>query len=161
MINNIHLGDCLEVMKNIEDKSIDMILCDLPYGTTSCKWDIVIDFDLLWEQYKRIIKNNACIALFGNEPFSSKLRLSNLKMYKYDWIWVKTRVTDFFNVKNKPFNKYEVISIFSYGNMANGTKTKMKYNPQGIKEINKIVNGIKNCKADKEGHKLSRPSHSK
>ena len=84
---NLYNGDCLEVMKNIENNSIDMILCDLPYGTTSCKWDTVIPFDELWEQYERIIKNNGAIVLFGQEPFSSHLRLSNLKLYRYDWIW--------------------------------------------------------------------------
>ena len=82
----IKQGDCLELMKEIPDKSIDMILCDLPYGTTNCKWDVVIPFEPLWEQYKRIIKDNGAIVLFGSEPFSSKLRLSNLKNYKYDLI---------------------------------------------------------------------------
>ena len=74
-------------MKDIPDKSIDMILCDLPYGTTACKWDVVIPFEPLWKQYNRIIKDNGAIVLFGNEPFASHLRLSNLKNYKYDWIW--------------------------------------------------------------------------
>ena len=76
-------GDCLELMKDIPDKSIDMILCDLPYGTTQCKWDSIIPFENLWEQYNRIIKNNGAICLFGQEPFSSTLRLSNLKNFKY------------------------------------------------------------------------------
>ena len=80
-------GDCLEVMKDIPIKSIDMILCDLPYGTTACKWDTVIPFEPLWEQYNRIIKDNGAIVLFGSEPFSRMLRLSNLKNYKYDWKW--------------------------------------------------------------------------
>ena len=82
-------GDCLIEMNNIPDKSIDMILCDLPYGTTACKWDVIIPFDKLWEQYNRIIKDGGCIALFGSEPFSSHLRLSNIKNFKYDWIWNK------------------------------------------------------------------------
>ena len=82
-------GDCLELMNNIPDKSIDMILCDLPYGTTKCKWDVVIPFDKLWEQYNRIIKDNGAIVLFGQEPFSSLLRLSNLDNYKYDIYWGK------------------------------------------------------------------------
>ena len=83
-------GDCLEKMKDIESKSIDMILCDLPYGTTACKWDVVIPFEPLWEQYRRIIKDRGAIVLFGSEPFSSALRMSNIKNYKYDWIWEKT-----------------------------------------------------------------------
>ena len=87
-------GDCIEVMKTMPDGSIDMILCDLPYGTTSCCWDTIIPFEPLWEQYKRIIKYNGAIVLFGTEPFSSKLRCSNLSMYKYDWYWEKERITN-------------------------------------------------------------------
>ena len=85
-MGNIELwcGDCLELMNDISDKSVDMILCDLPYGTTACKWDSIIPFEPLWEQYNRIIKDNGAIVLFGSEPFSSKLRMSNLKMFKYD-----------------------------------------------------------------------------
>ena len=82
--NTLHCGDCLEVMPHIADKSVDMVLCDLPYGTTSCAWDSVIPFEPLWTQYKRICKPNAAILLFGQEPFSSYLRLSNIKDYKYD-----------------------------------------------------------------------------
>ena len=86
---DLYNGDCLEVMKNIPNKSVDMILCDLPYGTTACKWDTVIPFEPLWEQYKRIIKDSGAIVLFANEPFASQLRMSNIKLYKYDWIWLK------------------------------------------------------------------------
>ena len=90
-MNGIELwhGDCLELMKDIPNKSIDMILCDLPYGTTKCSWDTVIPFKPLWGQYNRIIKDNGAIVLFGSEPFSSQLRLSNIDNYKYDWIWEK------------------------------------------------------------------------
>lgn len=156
-------GDCLELMKKIPDKSIDMILCDLPYGTTACKWDNVIPFDLLWGGYNRIIKDNGAIILFGSEPFSSKLRLSNLGMYKYDWIWCKSRALGFTNAKNKPMNKHENISVFSRGTCANGSNNKMIYNPQGLIELNKIVCGIKECKADSAegGHKFARKSHKK
>ena len=104
MKNNFILyhGDCLEIMEQIPDKSIDMILCDLPYGTTQSKWDSVIPFEKLWEHYNRIIKDNGAIVLFGMEPFSSKLRLSNLKYYKYDWIWNKRKGTNFLNAKKQP-----------------------------------------------------------
>ena len=93
-MNNIELwcGDCLELMKNIPDKSVDMILCDLPYGTTQNKWDSVIPFDLLWEQYNRIIKSNGVIALFGSEPFTSKLICSNINNFKYNWVWQKKQM---------------------------------------------------------------------
>lgn len=111
----IKQGDCLELMKDIPDKSVDMILCDLPYGTTACKWDNVIPFDLLWEQYNRIIKDNGAIALFGSEPFSSKLRLSNLKNYKYDWVWHKSKCGSAFTSKYRPQQKHEVISVFGKG----------------------------------------------
>ena len=84
-------GDCLELMKGIPDGSVDLILTDPPYGTTACKWDIVISFDLMWAELKRIIKPNGAIILFGSEPFSSALRMSNIKQYKYDWIWDKKK----------------------------------------------------------------------
>ena len=92
---DLRLGDCLELMQEIDDKSIDLILCDLPYGTTACSWDNVIPFDKLWEQYNRIIKDRGNIVLFGQEPFSSICRISNLDMYRYDWIWEKQRPSNF------------------------------------------------------------------
>ena len=109
---NLYNGDCLEVMKDIPDKSVDMILCDLPYGTTACKWDIIIPFEELWEQYNRIIKDNGAIVLFGNEPFSSYLRMSNIKNYRYDWKWEKEQGTGFANSKKMPLRLYENISVF-------------------------------------------------
>jgi len=112
-INKIIHGNCLEEMKNIKDKSIDMILCDLPYGTTACRWDIVISFEKLWEQYKRIIKNNSAIVLFGNEPFSSALRMSNIKNYKYDWKYKKRIASNFASAKYQPMKHIEDIIIFS------------------------------------------------
>ena len=108
-------GDCLELMKDIPDGSVDMILCDLPYGTTACKWDTVIPFEPLWEQYKRIIKPNGAVVLFGSEPFSSYLRLSNLKWYKYDLVWDKKSTTGFLNAKKRPLRRHEYIHIFSNG----------------------------------------------
>jgi DNA modification methylase len=106
-------GDCLEVMKTIEDNSIDAIITDPPYGTTACKWDSVIDFDLMWEQLNRIIKPNGAIVLFGSEPFSSALRMSNIKNYKYDWVWDKVnKKVGFGNSKRQPLRSTENISIF-------------------------------------------------
>lgn len=109
---DLYQGDCLEIMKDIPSESIDMILCDLPYGTTSCKWDVVIPFELLWEQYNRIIKDNGAIVLFGSEPFSSALRVSNLKNFRYDWVWKKDGVTNFANAKKMPLHCIENISVF-------------------------------------------------
>jgi len=110
----IHLikGECLEVMKTIESGSVDAIITDPPYGTTACKWDNVIDFELMWEQLNRIIKPNGAIVLFGSEPFSSALRMSNIKNYKYDWIWEKTQATGHLNAKKQPLRSNELISVF-------------------------------------------------
>ena len=153
-------GDCLELMKDIPDKSIDMILCDLPYGTTACKWDNVIPFEPLWEQYNRVIKDNGAICLFGSEPFSSALRMSNIKNFKYDWIWEKSRALGFTHCKNKPMNKYENISVFSLAKVKHkGQENRMIYFPQGLVEYGKEVNGVKDCKADVGGHRFGRKSH--
>ena len=108
----ILLGDCLELMKDIPNGSIDMILCDLPYGTTACKWDVIIPFEPLWEQYKRIIKDRGAIVLFGSEPFSSYLRMSNIKQYKYDWKWDKVVGSNFVQAKKQPLRIYEDICVF-------------------------------------------------
>lgn len=105
-------GDCLDVMKNIRDKSIDLILCDLPYGTTRNKWDSIIPLDELWKEYKRIIKEHAAILLFAQTPFAQKLGASNLKMLKYEWIWDKGRVTGFLNSRKMPMKKHENILVF-------------------------------------------------
>ena len=105
-------GDCLELMKDIPDKSIDMILCDLPYGTTACKWDNVIPFEPLWEQYNRIIKDNGAIVLFGREPFTSKLITSNIKNYKHKWVWNKKQSGSYFNAKYMPLQIDEDIIVF-------------------------------------------------
>ena len=105
-------GDCLELMKGIPDESIDMILCDLPYGTTRNKWDSIISMDQLWEQYTRLLKVGGVVALFGDEPFSSSLRLSNPKWYRYDWYWTKNKATGFLNANRMPLKRVETISIF-------------------------------------------------
>ena len=99
-------GDCLELMRDIPDKSIDMVLTDPPYGTTACKWDTVIDFDLMWKELKRITKDNGAICLFGSEPFSSALRMSNIKMFKYDWIWDKRFPANPFLAKKQPLLQF-------------------------------------------------------
>jgi len=112
---DLRLGDCLEVMKSIADNSVDAIITDPPYGTTACKWDSVIPFDLMWEQLNRIIKPNGAIVLFGSEPFSSALRMSNIKNYKYDWYWNKKFGGNFVQAKRMPLKSVECVSIFSNG----------------------------------------------
>lgn len=129
---NLYNGDCLELMRDIPDGSIDMILCDLPYGTTACNWDTIIPFEPLWEQYERIIKEDGAIVLFGAEPFTSRLICSNLPLFKYNWVWVKNNAVGFVNAKLKPMNKHEVISVFSKGKTANNNPHNMRYFPQGL-----------------------------
>ena len=118
-------GDCLEVMKTIKTGSIDAIITDPPYGTTACKWDSVIDFDLMWEQLNRIIKPNGAIVLFGSEPFSSALRMSNIKNYKYDWVWEKAIGANPLLCKKRPMKYHENILLFY--------KKQPTYNPQMTK----------------------------
>jgi len=105
-------GDCLDEMQNIADKSIDCIICDLPYGTTACKWDTIIPFEPLWEQYKRIIKDNGAIVLTASQPFTSALVMSNVKMFKYCWVWNKEKAANFPNVKNQPLKIHEDVVVF-------------------------------------------------
>ena len=109
-------GDCLELLGGVRSKSIDLVLCDLPYGTTRNKWDKIIDLDKLWEHYNRIIKDNGVIVLFSQQPFSSKLIESNLKMFRYEWIWVKEQGTGFLNAK-KCHSKATKISWFFTKNL--------------------------------------------
>jgi site-specific DNA-methyltransferase (adenine-specific) len=111
LINLLH-GDCLELMKDIPDNSIDMVLTDPPYGTTACKWDTVIDFGLMWAQIKRITKDNGAICIFGSEPFSSLLRVSNIKNFKYDWVWDKVTARGHLVAKKRPMQQTELISVF-------------------------------------------------
>jgi len=138
----ILLGDCLELMKDIPNGSIDMILCDLPYGTTACKWDTIIPFEPLWKQYERIIKPNGAIVLFGGEPFSSALRMSNIKNYKYEWYWKKNIPSGFqlatiqpqrcieniiiFYSKQPVYNKQLRNTIIDYRRVINGNEVKYK-----------------------------------
>lgn len=112
MTNLLH-GDCLELMKTIESGSVDLILTDPPYGTTACKWDSVIPFEPMWEQLNRIIKPNGAIVLFGSEPFSSALRMSNIKNYKYDWVWEKSKGSNFALLKYQPWKMHENILVFN------------------------------------------------
>lgn len=114
-MKEVWLGDCLELMKNIPDGSIDAVITDPPYGTTACKWDTVIPFEPMWEQLKRVIKPNGAIVLFGSQPFTSSLVMSNPKMFKYEWIWDKVKPSTFLNAKIEPLKKHESILVFSVG----------------------------------------------
>ena len=122
--------DCLKVLPTIPDKSIDLILTDPPYGTTGCKCDSSIPFEPMWKELHRIIKDNGCISIFGSEPFSSSLRVSNINNFKYDWIWNKSNVMGFLNAKKRPLKETEIISIFN-SNI---------YYPQGLLKNEKGIN---------------------
>ena len=137
----IYYGDCLEVMKKFIERGrkVDAIITDLPYGVTSCKFDSALPFEPMWECFKALIKDNRAIVLFGQEPFSSKLRLSNLEMFKYDWYWNKKHNSGYVNAKLKPMSCMEVISVFSNGKTSNGNKNNMLYNPQGLIPYNKVT----------------------
>ena len=130
------LGDCLERMKEIDDEFIDFVLTDPPYGTTACKWDSVIPLDLMWKELKRIIKPNGAIAMTASQPFTTKLISSNMEMFKYCWIWDKIKATNFFAAKFQPLNNTEDVVVFSKGGCNNGTKNPVRYNPQGLINVN-------------------------
>lgn len=129
----LYNGDCLVVMESIPDKSVDMVLCDLPYGTTACKWDVVIPFDKLWEQYAKVCKSNAVIALFGNEPFTSLLVCSNLKWFKYRLDWDKVVPSGFTYARFRPMQQTEDVAIFSVGGGKTAYNPKMKKREKPIK----------------------------
>ena len=159
---DLRLGDCLEVMKTIEDNSIDLILCDLPYGTIDSAWDSVVPFEPLWEQYKRVIKDNGAIVLFGSEPFSTSLRASQIELFKYDWIWLKSTSAGFIHAKNMPLKRSENISVFSKASMGHKSLLKdnrMVYNPQNLTKVNKIHKRPKPFSDKKDGVIGARPSH--
>ena len=121
-LNKIYNTDCLDGMKLIPDKSVDMILCDLPYGTTACKWDTIIPFEPLWEQYKRIIKPNGAIVLTASQPFTSALVMSNIKWFRYEWIWQKQKGSNYANANKMPMKAHENVLVFY--------KSLPTYNPQ-------------------------------
>ena len=147
-LNKIYNEDCLEGMKRIPDKSVDMILCDLPYGTTACKWDTIIPFEPLWEQYERIIKDNGAIVLTASQPFTSVLISSNIKGYKYNWVWEKSKASNFIQVKNQPLKNFEDICVFTrdgkkanyYPQMTEGES----YKPRAGKKKTEVYNEIPN-----------------
>lgn len=127
---NLFKGDCLEVMKGIPDGSVDLVLTDPPYGTTANKWDSVIDLDLMWEQIKRVIKPNGAIVMTASQPFTSKLIISNYKMFKYCWVWEKSKGSNFVHANFQPLKVHEDVCVFSFGGSAYGSKDPMVYNPQ-------------------------------
>jgi len=148
-------ADCFDVFPLIPDKSIDAIIADLPYGTTACKWDSILPLDKLWEQYERIITNNGAIVLTATQPFTTLLIASNIKLFKYEIIWVKSRPNGHLEAKNKPMRKHENILIFSKGASANGCKNRITYNPQGLVKVERYNKN--STDTDNYGSRKSRP----
>ena len=132
-------GDCLEKMKDIPDGSIDCVITDPPYGTTACKWDTCIPFEPMWEQLKRVTKKNGAVVLFGSQPFTSALVMSNPKMFKYEWVWEKNTICNFPMIKGSPGKKHENVICFSSGVVTRHLGNPMIYNPQNLIEVNKTV----------------------
>lgn len=152
-------GDCLELLNDIPDGSVDMVLCDLPYGTTNYKWDTALPIPEIWCAYRRILKKPGVVALFCTEPFATNLRVSQMAWYKYDWIWKKNVVSGFIHAKNMPMRNYENISIFSNAPIGHASRLgdrRMLYNPQGLTECEIYSNGIRHCGSGLIGR---RPSH--
>ncbi len=133
----LYHGDCLEIMFGIADDSFDMVCCDLPYAVTECKWDKMIPTDKIWEHYKRICKNNAAVVLNGIQPFTSKIILSNIEMFKYCLVWRKSRIGNFAQAKYRFLNEHEDIMVFSRGGLSGNAAIKMSYNPQGLENCHK------------------------
>ena len=152
-------GDCLERMKEIPSGSVDMVLADVPYGTTACAWDSIIPLEPMWEQLKRIIKPNGAIVMTASQPFTTKLIASNMEMFKYCWIWEKTRPSGFAQCKNKPMSAHEEILVFSDGVTVHSGQSdrRMNYYPQGLIEINKTVKN--KTSSGGAGGMCARPSH--
>lgn len=140
MTSTLLHGDCIEEMQCIEKNSVDLILCDLPYGTTACPWDSIIPLDALWECYKKIIKPYHPIVLTASQPFTTVLAASNMEWFRYEWIWVKNRPTNFAHAKNKPMKKHENVLVFSEGTTVHATQSakRMPYYPQGLVDIDPV-----------------------
>ena len=155
-LNKIYNEDCLEGMKKIPNGSIDMILCDLPYGTTACKWDTIIPFKPLWEQYERVIKDNGAIVLTASQPFTSALIMSNIKMYRYNWVYEKNKSSNFMLAKKQPLKNFEDVCVFY--------KKQPTYIPQmewvGVKDKRKTINQKKRY-SELHGSEITSYSHSK
>lgn len=151
MINTVLQGDCLELMQQIPDKSIDMILCDLPYGTTACKWDVIIPFEPLWKQYERVIKDNGAIVLTASQPFTSALVMSNPKLFRYEWIWDKKRVTGFQTARIMPMKGHENVLVFYKRLPVYNYQPRLVSKPFGkiTRQPSEVYNGMNICEHGK------------
>jgi site-specific DNA-methyltransferase (adenine-specific) len=154
-------GDCLDIMPSLQAQTIDLILCDLPYGTTSCSWDSLINLERLWAEYRRLIKPYSPIVLTASQPFTTILIASNINWFKYEWVWVKNRPTNFAHAKNKPMKKHENVLIFSEGSTVHASQsaTRMPYYPQGVRETNDNTDYLKKNTEKTDAFFADRPGH--
>ena len=153
-------ADCMDILPLIPDKSVQLILADLPYGTTACKWDIVLPLDKLWEHYERIIKDDGAIVLTANQPFTSALIMSNLKLFRYEWIWEKSRPTGFPMAKHRPMKNHETIVVFSKSPATYTPSGFMNYYPQGVEECDRVIKRTNKHKTTTNGGNLGTEIHS-
>jgi site-specific DNA-methyltransferase (adenine-specific) len=156
---DLRQGDCLDIMPGLEADSVDMVLTDPPYGTTACKWDSVIPLEPMWDCIKHVVRDRAAIVMTASQPFTTALISSNMKWFKYEWVWIKTRGSGFINCKNRPISIHENIIVFSNGTIANCSKRLMKYNPQGLKYTPYHKKRLKPMTAKLNGFLGTRPSH--
>ena len=136
LIDKVHHADIFDLCAQLPDQSVDMILCDLPYGVTACEWDVRIPMEPMWAAFKRIIKPRGAIVLTATNPFAAELIMSNRDWFKYEWVWVKSRPADYIRAKLKPMSRHEMVLVFSQGTVANKSDRVMRYYPQGLIEVN-------------------------
>lgn len=149
-------GDCLDRMSAIPAGSISLVLTDPPYGTTACKWDSVIPFEPMWKQVWRVLKPNGAAVFTASQPFTSALVMSQIELFKYEWVWEKSRAGGIFNAKNMPLKKHENVLVFSQGTCANCSTDRMVYNPQGLVRVDKKAKNSKRSGVDTIGNRPSR-----
>ena len=157
----LHLGDCLDVMQGIPDGSVDMVMTDPPFGTTACRWDSVIPFEPMWAQLKRIVKPNGAIVLMASQPFTSALVMSNVAMFKYCWVWEKSKASNFPHAPNMPLKIFEDVLVFSSGIIGHASRAglkRMNYNPQGTRDGSTVVKQSKNT-SELKYHRESQTNH--
>ena len=160
VLDTVYQMDALDLMRALPERSVDMALLDTPYGTTECSWDTVIPLEPLFSELRRVVKPRGAIVMTATEPYASLLRMAALDLYKYDWVWVKTRVSNFLNAKLRPLNVYELCLVFSRGTVANATDNQMNYFPVGLKPIKPDYHSTKRARAIGRGGVIgSRPSH--
>lgn len=156
MTYTLHEGDCLERLNDVPSGSVELVLTDPPYGTTVCKWDAVIPFEPMWKQVWRVLKPNGAAVFTASQPFTSALVMSQVKAFKYEWVWRKSKAGGIFNAKNMPLKRHENVLVFSKGTCANCSEDRMMYYPQGLIKASKVAKNSKRSGVDTIGNRPSR-----